>query len=65
MITTQNAIDRYAAQMEIVHDFFRSFSPGEAHNMLHKMMRAAFTSKDVLSKRDVLDLIFLKMNCQN
>jgi len=60
MNLSQHTEGRYAPYHEIVHEFFSTFSPKEAHHLLHKMIRAAFARKDMLTKRDVLDLLFLK-----
>ena len=52
--------DHYTPHLETLHDFFNAFSREEARDLLHKMMRAAFTSEDMLTKRDIKDMIFLK-----
>ena len=43
-----------------VDEFFSAFSHREAHKLLHKMIRAALAQKEILSKDDIRDLIYLK-----
>ena len=65
MATTKTTIDRYATHFVTINNFFIAFSHREAHTLLHKMMRAAFAREDILNKRDVLDLVFLKDELSN
>ena len=45
-----------------VDEFFATFSRRETHNLLHKMIRAALAQKEMLSKSDMRDLLYLKEN---
>ena len=60
MAVSNHKTDRYAPHFEVLHYFYSTFDRPEAHKDMHLMMRAAFATDDILSKRNIKDLIFLK-----
>jgi hypothetical protein len=58
MAVSQHKTDPYAPHFETLHYFYETFD--RVHEELHLMMRAAFATDDILSKRNITDLIFLK-----
>jgi len=58
MAVTQHKTDPYAPHFETLYYFYRTFD--RVHEELHIMMRAAFATDDILSKKNITDLIFLK-----
>ena len=58
MAVSKHKTDPYAPHFETLYYFYRTFD--RVHEELHMMMRAAFATDDILSKRNIMDLIFLK-----
>ena len=58
MAVSQHKTDQYAPHLETLYYFYRTFD--RVHEELHLMMRAAFATDDILSKKNIMDLIFLK-----
>ena len=51
---------QYASALKTIVHFFDAFGFIEANKLLYKMVRAAFAQKELLNKKDVCSLLYIK-----
>ena len=58
--TSKKNQERYTRSLQAVHHFTHAFHAEEARTLMHKMIRSAFAQKELLNKKDVCALLYLK-----